>query len=271
MNWKTFGLLSAAVGAGTLVYGCLVESKHLVIERKKLFLKKWPKKLSGYKIALIADLHLKDKYTLEVAHRAAMSIVEEDPDMAVIAGDFVGYWKPKSEELVKTALHPLSVLDKPVIGVPGNHEYDYGQYQLDKICEDLNIKLLKNECWNHDGINWIGIDSFNANRAKPHAAIEQIKNRQPAIVVWHEPDLVDQLPIEASLMLSGHSHGGQYLFPFGIAPMTPKNGQKYVRGFFPNTKTPLYVTRGVGTTGPPSRFLCPPEVSILELYPMDKK
>jgi predicted MPP superfamily phosphohydrolase len=49
--------------------------------------------------------------------------------------------------------------------------------------------------------------------------------------------------------------------------MGTKNGEKYVEGFFPDASTPLYVTRGVGTTGPPARMGALAEVSILTLHP----
>ena len=44
-----------------------------------------------------------------------------------------------------------------------------------------------------------------------------------------------------------------------------QDGRKYVRGYHPEARTPVYVSRGIGTTGPPSRFMCPPEVAILTL------
>jgi predicted MPP superfamily phosphohydrolase len=89
----------------------------------------------------------------------------------------------------------------------------------------------------------------------------------PKIVLWHEPDAVDFLPTGANLMLSGHSHGGQFVLPGGWAPKHSTMGRKYVRGFYPNAKTPIFVTSGVGTTFLPSRFNCPPEVAILTLNP----
>ena len=70
---------------------------------------------------------------------------------------------------------------------------------------------------------------------------------------------------KAILQLSGHSHGGQFKVPYNLTPMTSANGDKYRDGFYPDASTPLFVTRGVGTTGPPSRFLCPPQVAILTL------
>jgi predicted MPP superfamily phosphohydrolase len=68
-------------------------------------------------------------------------------------------------------------------------------------------------------------------------------------------------------MMSGHSHGGQFRFPGGYTPMHTDLGRAHPRGFYPDAPTPLYVSRGIGTTGPPSRFNCPPEVAILTLMP----
>jgi uncharacterized protein len=86
------------------------------------------------------------------------------------------------------------------------------------------------------------------------------------VIVWHEPDAVDALPAGPDLMVSGHSHGGQFLAPWGWAPGTSELGKKYIRGWYPRAPVPLYVSRGVGTTGPPSRLFCPAEVSILTLH-----
>ena len=68
------------------------------------------------------------------------------------------------------------------------------------------------------------------------------------------------------LQLSGHSHGGQCRVPLiGYAPKTVKYGTKYVEGAFSNGNSQLFVTRGVGTTGPRVRFACPPELAVLTL------
>jgi uncharacterized protein len=86
------------------------------------------------------------------------------------------------------------------------------------------------------------------------------------VTLLHEPDVVGLLPVGVSnLVLSGHSHGGQFLLPFGIVPMTSRNGKIYRDGFYPDAPSPIFTTRGIGTTGPPSRFLCPPQVAILTL------
>jgi uncharacterized protein len=257
--------LLGGVGAGMLVYGALVESKRLVVERHTLRLKGWPKRLNGYRIALLADFHVRDSYSLDLSTRAVAMALDEAPDMVVLAGDFVGYWKEGSADMLGQALEPLLLLNGNVVAVPGNHDYFDGTPELMMpILDELNIRLLRNESWRHGGITWVGIDSENAYRADPIKAFEDVDDG-PVIVVWHEPDPVERLPQLAALQLSGHSHGGQFRFPGGLTPMHTKNGRKYVRGFHPEASTPVYVSRGIGTTGPPSRFLCPPEVAVLTL------
>ena len=258
-----------------LLYGAFVEAERLVLRRQTLRLKRWPQHLDGFRIALIGDFHLRDNHTVALTRRAVEAAVAERPDVIVIAGDFVGYWKPESPWLIGEALEPLKDFTGPAIAVPGNHDYWAGDASLlEPICDELGICLLRNEATVLDDIAWIGMDSLNACRWDLSAAICSLQSRieedrsvesKPWIAIWHEPDAVKHLPPICDLMLSGHSHGGQFVFPGGFIPMKTKNGRRYIGGFYPNAPTPLFVTRGVGTTGPPSRFLCPPEIVLLTL------
>jgi predicted MPP superfamily phosphohydrolase len=265
MRLRDLAFIALGAGAAMLTYGVLYESHRLVVERRTLRLRGWKRSLNGFKIALLSDLHLRDGYSVELAKQAVAAAIDATPDMVVLSGDIVGYWKPESEDMLAEVLEPLLLMDGNAVAIPGNREYWSGSPErLRPVLEALNIRLLRNESWHHAGIDWIGIDSANANRANPYEALKGTGDGA-AIVLWHEPDMVDQLPFEADLMLSGHTHGGQFIFPGGYVPMTSRNGRRYLSGFFPDTKVPLYVSRGIGTTGPPSRFLCPPEVAILTL------
>lgn len=270
-NRNNFGsALAWLAGAsfGILAYGALFESKRLVLERRRIRLPRWPKSLNGLKAAVLADLHLRDRYSLELAQRAVAMAIAEEPDIFLIPGDIVGYWKEESSQLLMAALEPLGAVDVPVIAVPGNHEYWSGTPELLlPVFDALGIELLRNSARSHLGVQWVGIDSANEGRARPEYALSQAGGGgDPIVVIWHEPDVVEELPPGAALMISGHSHGGQFRLPNGWAPMYTLNGRKYPEGFYPDAPTPLYVSRGVGTTGPPSRLFCPPEVSLLELW-----
>ncbi len=265
MKFRDWALLLAGAGAAALVYGALYESKRLVVRRITISLPNWPERLDGYRIALMADFHLRDVYSLELAQHAILKTLEEDPDMVVLAGDFVGYWKPQSEAMLEDVLTPMLLLNGDVVAVPGNHDYWLGTPdRLLPVMNRCNIKLLRNETWVHHGINWVGIDSACYGHAKASRAIEGVGSG-PRIVLWHEPDPVEELPFDADLQLSGHSHGGQWRFP-GWTPMHTRLGERYVDGYYPREgSTPIFVTTGVGTTGPPARMMCPPEVAILTL------
>lgn len=266
-------LTAAAVGGlGWLVYGALVEANKLVLEKRQLHLPKWPKERNGFRIGLIADLHIRDEYSIAMAKRAIDMLLAEEPDVVVIAGDFVGYWKLVSPWQLEEALRPLEPMRDRIVAVPGNHDYWEGDAELLRpILSELGITLLRNEATSIDSITYVGVDSGNEKESDPWLALERAweLGDQPMVTVWHEPDFVDSLPPATSLMLSGHSHGGQWRFPWGWAPMHTKGGTRYVDGFYPDALTPLYVTRGVGTTGPPTRLGALAEVSILDLYAQD--
>lgn len=228
----------------------------------------WPASRDGYRIGLVADPHIRDRETITLTQQCLDFVVQERPDVIAFAGDTVAYWKPGVEDLVREALAPLRGSRIPCLAVPGNHEYFGGDPSgLLPVFEEFGIKLLRNECVRLEGVNWVGVDSAAEGYADPYSAIRQCDPIDPTVVLWHEPDMVDHLPRGPQLMLSGHSHGGQFTTPWGWAPMTTRLGSKYVRGFYSGAPVPIYVSRGLGTTGPPARLFCPPEATVLTLRP----
>ncbi|MFM7927659.1 MAG: hypothetical protein ACKO9Q_08070, partial [Pirellula sp.] len=84
--------------------------------------------------------------------------------------------------------------------------------------------------------------------------------------ISHSPD---QLPwakrLEVSLLLCGHTHGGQIRFPW-IGPIIApsKYGSRFASGVFYQSPTLMHVSRGMSGVHP-IRLRCLPEVSVLEL------
>jgi predicted MPP superfamily phosphohydrolase len=263
---RSAAFVAGAVGASLLAYGAFVESRNLVLERRSIRLRRWPKRLDGFRIGVMSDLHLWSRRSEVLGREAVSMLLDEAPDMVAIAGDFVEVWGPHLPRAIGDLLEPLLVMEGNVVAVPGNHDYKKGPPDpLERILGELNIKLLRNQSWKHQGITWVGVDSVNVEMADLSRAFADVE-QEPVVVLWHEPDLNWALPRPCALQISGHGHGGQFVLPGGIVPMHTRNGKRYPGGYYPDAETPLFVSRGVGTTFLPSRFLCPPEVTILTLY-----
>lgn len=261
------GLAAAGVaGLAVVARGMLHGADDLRLEQQTLRLPGWPERLRGYRIAVLADLHIGGEWSIRRAQRAIALALDASPDFVALVGDYVNLWQLDSPRWVGDALEPLLLMNGAAAAVPGNHDYHHGDASLlAPILGELNVKLLRNESWKHEGITWVGVDSAIQRADRPEEAMQGVEG--PAVCLWHEPDLVDRLPRGCSLMLSGHAHGGQGRLLRRFKPVKTKLGTKYVDGFFPNTPTPLYVSRGVGTTLFPMRLDVPPEVSLLTLLP----
>jgi hypothetical protein len=90
------------------------------------------------------------------------------------------------------------------------------------------------------------------------------------IVAYHTPDLVEDLaPLGPDLYLAGHTHGGQVRVPlYGAVVTMSELGKRYEMGRYTVGSTALYVNRGVGMEGglaPRVRFLCRPEIAVIDL------
>ena len=257
---------AGVAGAAWVARGVLHGADDLRLERRTLRLAGWPERLRGYRIAVIADIHLGGEWSVRRAQRAMAMALGASPDFVALVGDYVNVWQPGSARWLGETLEPLRLMNGAAAAIPGNHDYHLGTPELlAPIFAELNVRFLRNERWRHDGIDWVGVDSAIEGASRPEEALRGAE--APAVCLWHEPDMVDDLPPGCALMLSGHAHGGQGRLFGRFKPAKTKLGRKYVEGFFPDAPTPLYVSRGVGTTLFPMRLDVPPEVSILTLIP----
>ena len=93
-------------------------------------------------------------------------------------------------------------------------------------------------------------------------AFADVNDDAPVIAITHNPDLFPQMPARASLVVAGHTHGGQVW----LLPGRPsKRGLHYLAGKFVEDGRHLFVTPGIGTSIMPFRFRVPPEISRLTL------
>ena len=68
-----------------------------------------------------------------------------------------------------------------------------------------------------------------------------------------------------TLVLAGHTHGGQFVIPFlGPFFVPSKYGTELASGLIQKTNNKLIVSKGLGTTVIPIRFNCRPEITLVQ-------
>lgn len=221
-----------------------------------------PAELEGKRALLFSDTHYGLVNNKKAGARLFERIKKEDPDMIFIAGDL--FDGPEIDATYLVSLWSEMSLMYPVFYAPGNHE-EYGDYaKFIKDIKDSGINVLEDEVLVYEGINILGLKYRGKNSEyEVEKIIENmtISKDLPTIVINHAPTFMKTLDSNGfDLMLSGHTHRGQ-LWPGRY--LTKAIYGKYHYGYqtFGNLQT--ITTSGIGTSGPPLRFLNTPEIVIL--------
>lgn len=267
--------------AGLAFYSGELERHWIEVTHRDIFLRGLPDAFEGMRIAQLSDIHMDDFTEPFFLHQAIDRINTLHPDAVLLTGDFVtaGGWAEKISHGAAWQCASLlgGLLSKPLYAVLGNHDHDVGAKKVADALTAHGITVLRNACAPIEragGRIWIaGLDDPLVGHPDPDLAIPQhIRNvpNEPVILMCHGPDYADYLVEHpagqsVSLMLSGHTHGGQIRLPLVGALVLPPMGRKFIEGWFQLNHMQLYVNRGIGTIGVPFRLDCPPEVSLLTL------
>ncbi len=222
-----------------------------------------------FKIAFLSDMHFREGSRVPdlLFSKAIAEVKKFGPDVVILGGDFVTSWSDASLKDVREGLRALVALDLPTFAILGNHDYYDGEPEkLLVVFEDLGVKLLRNESVTIEGVCLVGLDSSHQEEDDPDNALFEATEGCRRVIFWHEPDAVERLPKgSADLMVAGHTHGGQFMNPWGWGEFGTKNGKRYNKGLFDQTPIPLYVSRGIGTVGVHARLFAPPEATLITL------
>jgi predicted MPP superfamily phosphohydrolase len=274
---RTFLGGGLAAGAAALAgYSALIETDNIRIQRVAISLPRLPEAMDGLTIGLISDLHFYP-YTGKREINHAISIVNHlQPDLVCMTGDFVteGHYGDKraNARYIEPCSELLTHIRAPLgcYAVLGNHEYDTHPEFVAQTLRGHGIPVLQNqkmEVQKNGSRIWIaGLDDALHERSDIAATLKGIPSGETVVLMAHEPDTADEsarYPVD--LQLSGHSHGGQVCIPGAGPPLLPPLGRKYPEGLYKVGRMALYTNRGIGVSGVPFRFDCPPEVTLLEL------
>lgn len=257
--------LAAAVAAG---YPTLVEPVWLDATRVRVPLANKPRAWPGVRIGFFTDVHLGPYSHRWFVEHAVDKLMAWRPDVIVFGGDMVTRADPIRPEELK----PFARLHAPlgVWGVLGNHDHWSDPDRVQRAIErHTPIRILRNEAhpvaWRGVEIWIVGVDDAWVGADDPERAFSGVPPDAPRLVIMHEPDAADWLPLTPStLQLSGHSHGGQVRLPLVGPVVLPYLGRKYEMGLYRVRQGWLYTGRGLGVIFPPIRLNCRPEITLVE-------
>ena len=272
--------LDNAVNLALLVVAAMIAAQGAVNARAvpelcetELIFKDLPPELDGFKIALLADLHV-DKFTPpEFIPDTVRRVNALDPDLVAVVGDFsdgrVADFGPRIAGLKDLRAK------YGVYGVPGNHEYYTNYRECMAHLRSLGIVMLENERRAAaPKLVVAGVTDPAAARYKlpmpdKSAALGGIPEGNFVLFLAHRPKCAPRAArMGANLQLSGHTHGGAMPFARFAAALVSGG---FVAGLYPVGEMKLYVSRGTATWGTSLvnalriRLATPPEITLIVL------
>jgi len=258
-----------------IYYLFIFEVRNFEIKKMNIKINNLPKSFENTKIILLSDFHT---FSFGFKEKKVLSLIKDySPDFIFITGDFVDK-SSRNLKACETFWEKLgNKKETRVFGVLGNHDHRNKKIRKNIILTLLKkhgIHILNNETIKifkeKDYMYLSGVDDVHTNNDNLKETLKDLNNNIPKILLSHSPDIANKLDKfkdkGLSLILAGHTHGGQVKIPLFRPYWVPtKNMGKYASGLFKIFRIPMYVNRGVGTSLFPVRFNCRPEVTVVSL------
>ncbi len=249
------------------------------------------------KIAVLSDIHIGIFSNPHQLARLVKCLNRLDVDVVLILGD----WLYQATTL-DAQLSPFKTLNKPcytilsdadtqqVVDDAQNSE-SASNMQLMNILPTFGIQLLPEQGLRIAGINIIGIHN-GSTMDLPRVIEQQRSEGQPLVIATHDIKQLEANPRTLgdanndTLVIAGQTHGGQVNIPI-VTPLMVRalTGNKLAAGLRqpdipkqsnhphqpfnaankPNKRYQVWVNTGIGMTGLPFRFNCPPTIDVLTI------
>lgn len=275
-GWQTyFGHMSLVACAVILsivcfyLYARVIEPNMLLVKQHHISLGLSHK----LNIVVIADIHVGLFSGHERQLNAIVTQVNALPeiDAVVFSGDWT--YEPGADIIGKLML--LKAIKHPCYHVLGNHdEQEPGPditAELLKALDGLGIENVENARIDLGSANLIGVGDLWASKAEfNHFHDVPELNHKPNLILAHNPDTVEYIPdglfTHEPLMISGHTHGGQFYLPYITEYVFKQHSETgYVKDLYQHAKAKVFVTAGTGTVMFPFRVNIPPRIDVLSL------
>jgi len=262
--------------AGLFLVGYTRGARALALTEEEVMVAGLPPALDGFRIVHLSDLHI-GQY-LGAAELAAhvQRIDALAPDLICITGDLVD--RADTCEWGFPVLAGLSARYGTIVTL-GNHDHGAGAAAvLDGLRRHTPFTVLCDQRITVDvggtPLNVVGLDDLGRDWARgvpEHPAlpalVDGVPPGAPLVVLTHRPDCFPQAAaLGASLVLAGHTHGGQLGVPFrGRLRNLAEFITPFHRGRYRAGGATLVVSNGLGFTGQRIRLFTPREIGSLVL------
>jgi predicted MPP superfamily phosphohydrolase len=244
--------------------------ERFTVNEERIWLDALPETLSGLRVVQISDIHHGLFLPQERLAQAVRQANRLHADIVVLTGDFVTY----SRANIEPAAEILSRLRARygVFAVLGNHDFRVGADAVTTALRRQRIEVLRNQ---HITVQFggaslyvAGVDDYGYG-ADVRRAVRGIPRDAATVLLAHNPRIISLASRHGvSLVLSGHTHGGQVNLPLlGTVYGRSPERLRYKIGWDRLGTTQIYVSRGIGTIVLPWRLRCPAEITHLELLP----
>ena len=236
-----------------------------------------PDGFNGCRIVVLSDLHGAEFG--ENNEELFQTVADQSPEYIFYLGDLEDKYRgpdPGYAEAVAAGLTAIA----PTYYVTGNHEWAIGDVpELKERLAAQGVTVLSNSFVtlerNGDTVVLAGIDDPNgyADQKSPETVAAEVYAAYGDpfwLLLAHRNDRFEEQYslLGADLVLSGHGHGGIIRLPFtdGLLSTNRTLFPSYTAGLYDKNGSALFVTRGLGNSGPSFRLWNRPEVAVVTLH-----
>lgn len=264
-----YGALFAAP-AIALGYGTFIQRRNISLREHDIPVPDLPPDLNGLRLVQLTDIHMSPFFSRRELDYAVALANETRAHIGLVTGDLI----TTSHDPLDSCLEGLKALrtDAGLFGCMGNHEkYSHAEAYVERAGARQGLRFLRHGAqslaFGDARINLAGVDYQRLHTPYLRGADAWIVPNAYNVMLSHNPDVFDVAARQGyDLTIAGHTHGGQVRVEIlGADLNVARFYTPYVDGLYTKEKSSVFVSRGLGTIGIPTRLGAPPEVTLLRL------
>jgi len=216
------------------------------------------------RLVSLTDLHVNRALPYAYYEHLLDVVAAQRADLILLTGDYVS--KPENIELMAQLFGRRWPARYGAYAVLGNHDWWTDPVRVRAVLETSGVSLVSGNCLHLPAeVGRVAVCGSEAPWGPPlSTALDRMDLN---LVLSHTPDNVYRLAEQgASVVLAGHTHGGQIRLPgLGSLLIPSRFGRLFDAGHFRVAGADLFVSAGVGVQDPPLRIYCPPEIVVIDI------